>query len=128
MRDKPADITHRYEQAVRDAFASDFVHVCADVEWSFLAQEAGEVLVKPPVVRREALVSYLCAGQVHPNSRGSERRKTLECPGLSRRSEDEDVKMVGQVPEFRELKALRHMNLIVKQGTVLRHEPTRQNR
>ncbi len=56
-----------------------FVHAGADVEWSFLAQEAGEFLVKPPVVRREALVSYLCAGQVHPNSRGSERRKTLEC-------------------------------------------------
>ncbi len=128
MRDKPADITHRYEQAVRDAFASDFVHVCADVEWSFLAQEAGEFLVKPPVVRREALVCYLCAGQVHPNSRCSEWRKTLECPDLPRRSEDEDVKMVCQVPEFRELKALRYMNLIVKQGTVLRHETTHQHR
>jgi len=43
-----------------------FVHAGADVEWSFLAQEAGEFLVKPPVVRREALVIDLCAGQVHP--------------------------------------------------------------
>ena len=53
---------------MRDAFAFDFVHVCSDVDCSFLAQEAGEFLVKPPVVRREALVCYLFAGQVHPNS------------------------------------------------------------
>jgi hypothetical protein len=30
MCDAPADITHRYRQAVRDAFASDFVHVRTD--------------------------------------------------------------------------------------------------
>jgi len=98
MRDKPPDITHRYEQAVRDTFASDFVHTCADVEWSFLAQKAGGFLVKPPVVRREALICYLSAGQVHPNLRCSERRKTLECPDLPRRSEDEDGLPSPRIP------------------------------
>jgi hemerythrin-like domain-containing protein len=32
MCDEPADIALRYKQAVRDSFAFDFVHVCADVE------------------------------------------------------------------------------------------------
>jgi hypothetical protein len=62
MCDEPADVTHWYEQPVRDAFASDFVKVRADVEWSFLVQETGEFLVKPPIVRHEALVTYLGAG------------------------------------------------------------------
>ena len=38
------------------------------------------------------------------------------------------MKIVGQRPEFRELKALRYMNLIVKRGAVLRHETTHQHR
>lgn len=128
MRNKLAYITHRYEQAVRDAFASDFVHVCADVEWSFLAQETGEFLVKPPVVRREALVRYLCAGQVHPNSGCSEWRETLECPDLPRRSEDEDVKMVCQVLEFRELKALRYKISSSNKARYCADESTHQHR
>ena len=85
MCDEPADITHRYEQAVHNAFASDFIHVGANVERGFLSQEADEFLVKPPVERCKALVSYLCAGQVQTNSRRSERRKTLKRPNLSRR-------------------------------------------
>ena len=123
MCDAPAYITHRYEQAVRDAFASDFVYVCADVEWRFLAQETGEFLFKTPVVRREALVIYLCAGQIQPNSRSRERRETLECPSLSRLSQEEDVNMVGQVSEFRQLQTLRYVNLIVKQDAILCYKP-----
>src|SRR5258708_11349645 len=94
MRDKPADITHRYEQAVRDAFASDFVHVCADVEWSFLAQEAGEFLIKPPVLKREEQGIDVFAGQVHANSPSREPRKTLEGPGLSPLPQGQDTQIV----------------------------------
>jgi hypothetical protein len=52
---------------VGDAFASDFVHVCSDVERSFLTQEPGELLVEPPVVRREAMIVDLGVGQVRPD-------------------------------------------------------------
>src|SRR5665647_726288 len=100
MCDAPADITHWYEQPVRDAFVPDFVYVCAGVEWRFLAYDTGEVLFKTPVVRREALVIHLSAGQVHPNSRSRERREALECPSLSCPPENEDMKIVGQVVEL----------------------------
>jgi hypothetical protein len=74
---------------VRDVFAFDFVHVRADVDSSFLAQEADEFLVKPPVVRREALVCYLFAGQVHPNS--MEASRTICLPHAEERSEEADA-------------------------------------
>jgi len=55
MCDGSAAITHRYEQTVRDAFASDFLQFCARVERSFLAEETRELLVKATVERCEAL-------------------------------------------------------------------------
>jgi hypothetical protein len=51
---------------VGDAFASDFLQFCADVEWNFLAEEARELLVKATVERREALVIHLGAGHSTP--------------------------------------------------------------
>jgi len=47
---------------VGDAFASDFLHFCAHVEWSFLAEETREHSVKATVERREALIIHLGVG------------------------------------------------------------------
>ena len=93
--DGSADITHRYQQAVGDAFAAQFLQFGADVEWGFLPEKTRQLLVKATVERREVLVHYLRAAHVHSGVESGERRESFERPSVADCMESENVKMVG---------------------------------